>query len=139
MLKALQALLAHNHNQQQAMQRAVQAKAQGLDPEVYGTVFPGSVVTTNTTNNNNTGSGYLKGSLLTAALLAAGGTGSYLISKPVADVKQVAPVTPVVSNTKTKTTEYDAVYEELQPDGTWKQVKRERLKPGSIATTEKSK
>ena len=133
MLRALQAVLAHGYNQQQAMQRAVQAKAQGLDPTQYGSVLPGSTITTNTTNNTDNGTGIVKGSLLTAALLAAGGGGAYLLSTPVVPKQdppaRIEKADPVVI---TKDAAYDAVYEVKQPDGTWKQVKRERLKPGEV-------
>lgn len=144
MLQALQALVAHNLNQQQAMQRAVQAQAQGLDPAAYGTVYPGSTVTTthNTTTTNNTGSGILKGALLSTALLTAGTVGGglgllHLNSKPAGQEGAVvtpAPVPPPQVREKVitvpgATQDWDAVYEELQPDGTWRQIKRERLTP----------
>ena len=52
-------LLIHNQNQNTAMIRAAAAKAQGLDPNVYGVPLPGSNVTT--TNNNS--SGFIKGAV----------------------------------------------------------------------------
>ncbi len=52
-------LLIHNQNQNTAMIRAAAAKAQGLDPNVYGVPLPGSNVTT--TNNQ---SGFVKGAVI---------------------------------------------------------------------------
>lgn len=126
MLDTLKALVVSGYNQQQAMQRAVMARAQGLDPEKYGAVYPGSTVT-NTTTNHNSGNGILKGALLSAAMLATGGAGTFGV------VKMLTPTAAVVSPaTKEppagKANHYDAITEELQPDGTWKQIKRERLK-----------
>ena len=60
-------LLIHNQNQNTAMIRAAAAKAQGLDPNVYGVPLPGSNVTT--TNNQ---SGFVKGALISAAMIAGG-------------------------------------------------------------------
>lgn len=141
MLKELGALVAHNLNQQQAMQRAAQAQAQGLSPEEYGTVFPGSTVTTtnNTTTNNGNG-GWLKGALVSAAMLAGGGTGAAVLMstrtpEPAVSPAQATPATPTkppapkVITLPGKDQQYDAIYEVQQPDGSWKQVKRERLKP----------
>ena len=125
MLRALKALVVSGYNQQQAMQRAVVARAQGLDPEVYGAVYPGSTVTTNTTTHNSS-SGLIKGALLSAAMLSAGGAGVFGVVKTLTPAEVTLPtITP-----KTKQIDYDAIYEELQPDGTWKQIKRERLRPG---------
>ncbi len=85
----------------------------------------------------------------TVALVAAAAglpamlvAGSLLLSKtpdlpkepPKAEVKTPAlplPQEKVVTKEVTKDQEYDAIYEVKQPDGTWKQVKRERLKPGT--------
>ena len=59
---------------------------------------------------------------LAAATLLAGAAGTaYLVHKP-EPVGQ--PATPAA-----KRAEYDAVTRELQPDGSWKEIKRERLKP----------
>ena len=140
MLKNFQALLAHERNQQGAMQRAAQAQAQGLDPAAFATPFPGAHITNTTTTN--TGGGILKGALI-AALMAVGGgaaTWGLLSGGPAvkAPVEHEAKLKPFVPQPPTKTTPspspsspslYDAVYEEQQPDGTWKEIKRERLKP----------
>lgn len=135
MLEALKALVVANYNQQSAMQREVMAKSQGLAPEKYSQVYPGSTVT-NTTTNNNTAGGLLKGALLSAAMLATGGAGVAGLAvalrpseKEKIEVATPTPSTPApISPATPKVRHYDAITEELQPDGTWKQIKRERLK-----------
>jgi hypothetical protein len=117
-------LLIHGLNQQGALQRAASAKALGLDPAAYGTVYPGSTVT-NTTNN--TGGGYLKGALLAVVLLAAGGaTAAGLLRclppRPGAPAPPAATAAP-----STRSGAWDVITEEQQPDGTWKQIQRQRL------------
>lgn len=71
-------LLIHNHNQQTAMMRAAAARAQGLDPEVYGVPLPGSNVTTTV---NNTGGGLVKGAVLAAIMLVVGALGAAGLGK----------------------------------------------------------
>ena len=125
MLRNLQTLLVHGHNQQQALQRAVQAQAQGLDPVAYGTPFPGANVTTTTTTNNS-GGGFVKGAVLAAVLTAAGGAATWGLSQGALPALPAGKL-PVVKEGKAPS--YDAIYEEQQPDGTWVQTKRERLQP----------
>jgi hypothetical protein len=134
-------LVAHNMNQNTAMERAAVASAQGLDPKAYATPFPGetsnaTTTTTTTTINNNGSSGMLKGSILAATLLTLGGAGAYSLNnmrKPEEKPPIVSPQTDAkpAETVKVKPLgdqEYDAVYEVQQPDGSWKEVKRERLK-----------
>ena len=126
-------LLVHERNQQQAMQRAAQAQAQGLDPGTFGVPFPGGVVTTTTTNN--TGISPIKAALVSAALLAggAGGTlgliGALSPSKPVVTTPAPAPATPAPT-VKAPAQAWDAITEEQLPDGSWREIKREHLQPG---------
>jgi hypothetical protein len=109
-------LLIHNQNQVTAMTRAAAAKAQGLDPALYGTPLPGSNVTTTT---NHSGMGWLPATVLTLGSLLAGGvTASALM--------RTTPSPPANSVPAAKS--WIGVYEQQQPDGTWKEVKRENLK-----------
>lgn len=134
MLRHLQALLAHERNQQGALERAAQAQAQGLDAAQFATQFPGSTVVTTT---NHTGGGYLRGALLAAGLLTAGaGAGIALKpaageTKPPATALQPAAgaTKPPNGPTRPAGSAYDAVVEEQQPDGSWKEVTRQRLTP----------
>lgn len=126
MLPNFWALLAHERNQQGALQRATQAQAQGLDPAPFAAPFPGANIVTTTTNN--TGGGLVKGALLAATLAAAGGAATWgLMGQPTSNNKSEIKA-PAVSPVTGKATEYDAVYEEKQADGTWKETKRERLR-----------
>lgn len=69
------------------------------------------------------------------ALVAGGGATLGLMSllKPTVPVPVVAPApspTPVQTSVPaTAASAFDAVTEEQQPDGTWKEIKRERLNP----------
>lgn len=122
MLKNMWALVAHGHNQQQALERAAQAQALGLDAAKYGAPFPGAQV--NMTTTHNTTGGWLKGALLGASLLAAG-VGAGLVANGA--LKPTAPAaTPAVEPAAIDG--WDAIYEEQQPDGSWKQIRREHLK-----------
>lgn len=132
MLRALQALLVHERNQQGALHRAMQAKHMGVEsPEQYAATFPGSTVTTNNTTTHNSGGGWLKGSLLSAALLTAGG-GAALGLRGNAEPRTGGEAPPAATappaTPPARGKEWDALYEVQQPDGSWKQVKRERLK-----------
>jgi hypothetical protein len=138
-------LLIYGQNQQTALTRAATAKANGLDPNIYGLPMPGSTVTNTTTN---TGGGLLKGALLSAGMLASGAAatvgGQKLVAPPTVNVPAIvatapatlfppAPTAPVATSpapVAPATPAWDAIYEEQQPDGTWKQIKREHLTPG---------
>jgi len=131
-------LLIHHQNQSEAMLRASAAKAHGLDPTSFGTPFPGGTVSNTTTNNTKAGGwGWLFGPILGAGLLAAGGSAALTMAKPTP-----TPAAPMVSSSPTTTPttsatsspaspqaerHWDAITEELQPDGTWKQIRREHL------------
>jgi hypothetical protein len=127
-------LLIHNQNQNTAMIRAAAAKAQGLDPNIYGVPLPGSNVTT--TNNQ---SGFVKGALISAAMIAGGAGASSLLpavtsaisGTPAAATKPAtaAPATTPVASNQKPTTAYEAIIEQQQPDGTWKQISSQKLEP----------
>jgi hypothetical protein len=123
--RRLFAIFAHNHNEVTRMARAAQAKQLGLPPSEFATPYPGtqqSVVT------NNTGGGLVKGAVLSAVLLAGGagaGLGVRQATSPAAVQDNPAATQPAPA---AKQQAYDAVWQELQPDGTWKEVRRQRLK-----------
>lgn len=142
MLRSMQALLVHEQNEQRAMQRAAQAQAQGLDPATYGTVFPGSTVNTTNTTTNNTGGGLVKGMILAATLATAAAGGGVGVGRMLTAPPAPAPAAPAAAQAEApakvvtvpgRDQQYDAIYEVRQPDGTWRQVKRERLRPGEGA------
>lgn len=114
-------LLIHNQNQQTAMMRAAAAKAQGLDPKVYGTPLPGSNIDTTV---NYHGGGWLKGAILAVALLTGGGLGILGL------LKCLSPAAPAICPTQQTITRqaWDGVWETLGDDGQWHEMKRERLK-----------
>lgn len=119
-LSAMGALLGHERNQLGALQRAAQAKAMGVsEPEKYGTLFPGSTITT--TNNNGS---WLKGALLGAAMLGTGAAGAAGLTGVFN--KRAAEPPAVVS----REGEEDVIEEEEQKDGSWKEVRRTRRKVG---------
>ncbi len=112
-------LLIHGLNQHQALQRATVAKMQGLDPKEFGTVFPGSTVTT--TNNIRPTIGWLLGPILGVLLAATGAAGLYLLTH---QAGKVLPQPAAAGETE----KWDAIYEEQQPDGSWKTIRRDHLK-----------
>jgi hypothetical protein len=112
-------MLANNINQAAAMTRAAAAKAQGLDPNIYGVPLPGSNVTTTT---NNSGMGWLGVTVLTLGSLAAGAAAVGALTS-----KVPSPL-PAQESPLTKPKAYIGIYEQQQPDGTWKELKREPLK-----------
>lgn len=121
-----------NVNKSMAMQRALAAKNQGLDPAPYGVPLPGSVATTITNNAK----GWLPGAILGAVLLAAGGgAGAWLLSghKPTAIPRPTAPLTTApAAASPTTAPAWDAIYEQQDPKtGEWKQLRREHLTPGT--------
>lgn len=143
MLDYFRSILAHNYNEQSALHRAMQAKAIGLpEPEKYASVLPGSNQTeTNNVTINNSGAGMLKGAILGTALLVGGGGTAAGLAKiltgaptapttavPAQEASKAEPATTVPPVAVQKQQAWDAIYEEKQADGTWKQVKRERLK-----------
>lgn len=128
MLRAFQALLFHGANQQQALQRAVQARAQGLPPEQYGTPLPGTTHNTYHVTESSESGGWVKGAILTALLLGASGMGAWVLVRGTqAPQPSQAPAPPAVPPAAREGA-WDALYEEQQPDGSWKLLKRERLK-----------
>jgi hypothetical protein len=128
-------LLIHNQNQNTAMIRAAAAKAQGLDPNIYGVPLPGSNVTT----NNNNSSGFIKGALLSAAMLAAGAAaGNRLPAFGPPKAEQSASSQPAASQPSvdsrgpradSRRAAYEAIVEQQQPDGTWKEISSQKLEP----------
>jgi hypothetical protein len=135
-------IFTHNYAEQLRINRAIQRKAVGVDQQDHP--YPGAVAdsnnpTTNTTINHLSG-GWIKGILLGAALLGGGiaGTMSLLPSgKPTApptsepartgaSVATPAP-TPAIAAETPAAVEYQAVYEQRQPDGSWKVIKVEKL------------
>lgn len=138
-------LLIHNQNQSEALQRALAAQGQGLDPATYGTPFPGGNVT-NTTTTNQSARGWLPGALLGAALLAGGGAAvlglaNYLTPAAVTTAPNAPANAPKAGDPKTTPTQpttgpgWDAIYEQFDPaTGQWKQIKREPLlRPAATA------
>jgi hypothetical protein len=115
-------LWIHNHNQQTAAIRAAAAKAQGLDPNVYGVPLPGSNVTSTV---NQSARGFLPGAIVTALALAGGGAGALGLREGLGRIPPAVaqPAQPAPAQA------WDAVTEEQQPDGSWKQIRREHLKP----------
>jgi hypothetical protein len=123
-------LLIHGQNQQTAMMRAAAAKAQGLDPSIYGTPLPGSTVTT--TNNVRGGWGWLPAVALGACVAAAGVLGGLqLAPKP-----SPAPAPVLGGPGATGGALYDEVSQEQQPDGSWKEVGRQRIRVGADGKVE---
>jgi len=110
---------AWDFSEKQRIQRAAMATGLGMNPEQYARPFPGS--NTTVTNYHQSGGNGTK-ILTTLALLTAGLGGGWLIGNSLRPETAVAPVTA--------SEELEAVYEEQQPDGSWKEVKRESLKPG---------
>src|SRR5262245_54213052 len=66
-------LLTHHLNESAAMNRAAVAKEMGLDPEAYGSTYPGATISPTTTTITHQASGVLKGIVLGAAILGSGG------------------------------------------------------------------
>jgi hypothetical protein len=148
-------LFVHAQNENSRINRAAAAKGFGLDPERYSSLYPGSQVTINNPASNgqvavpaapgsvtvgsNGGSNFVQGALLAAAMLAGGALTTLAVtgglkgttSAPAAPVTTPAPSpvspTPALPVVPTKPNAYDAVYERQQPDGTWKEYKREHL------------
>lgn len=121
-------LVLHNLNQQQAMHRAVQAQSQGLDVTTYGSPFPGSTVTHNTTTNNS--GGILRGALVGAMMLLAGGAGTVGVSKMLSPSQTpTPPVQPSGAGQTAKPAAWDAIIEQQQGDGSWKQIGQQHLQP----------
>lgn len=117
-------LWMHHQNESMAMERAASAKARGLDMSTYGTPLPGSK-SESTTTINNTGGGFLRGALVTALTLATGAGGAVGLMKALAPA-----VVPTLEKVSPKAAQlYDAVIEEQQPDGSWKQIERKHLTP----------
>lgn len=117
---------AHNHAEGLRTRRAVERKALGVD--VTDLPYPGAVAGSGNSVINNA-AGFLKPAILGAALLAGGAAGTLgltaltgLTQPPSAP--QLTP--PPVLRDPAKA--YDAIYEQQQPDGTWKELKREHLK-----------
>lgn len=116
-------LLIHNQNQAAAMTRAAAAQGLGLDPATFGTPFPGSTITT----TNNQTAGWLKGALLGAGLLAGGSAAGLGAAKALTQPAAVQTTPQPIPSAPGQA--WDAITEEQQPDGSWKQIKRERLTP----------
>ena len=115
-------LFAHNYAGQLRIAREVQRKNMGL--QQVDMPYPGSSQDASQTTINQTGNGWLKGAVVGAALLGGGtaaGIGAMQSLQKTPAV--VAPMPPVDPRTA-----YDAIYEQQQPDGTWVEVRRERLK-----------
>lgn len=124
---------AHNYWEQLRINRAVTRRRFNLAQD-DAPIPPGATVDSNkptTTINHNAG-GLLKGLLLGASLLAGGTAGGVALlggGKPVQTPVPTPVVTPAVPATPTRPADHwDAVYEVQQPDGTWKEVRREHLK-----------
>lgn len=112
---------AWDFTEKQRIQRAAMATGLGMNPEQYARPFPGS--NTTVTNYHQSGGGNAGKILTTAALVAAGLGGGWMIGNT------MRPTTPAATLT-VPAEELEAVYEEQQPDGSWKEVRRESLKPG---------
>ena len=77
-------------------------------------------------SNSNSGNGWLKGAIVGAGLLAGGATaglGLHSYLKPAAP-QSTLPAAPSTQPAQG----WDALTEELQPDGTWKTIRRDHLK-----------
>jgi hypothetical protein len=120
-------LLTHHLNESAAMNRAAVAKEMGLDPEAYGSTYPGATISPTTTTITHQASGVLKGIVLGAALLGSGGVLSGLaltsLFKPPGP-PNVAPgahaAVPMSAGAQWE------ILEQQQPDGTWKEIGRWR-------------
>lgn len=115
-------LQIHGLNQHEALQRAVIAKANNLDPATYGTPYPGGSNSSNTTTTTHTVGGVAKGVLLTAGLIAAAGAG-------VGVTKMLQPSQSPVTAQPVGGEAYDAIVEEQQLDGSWKPISKTRINP----------
>lgn len=121
-------IFAHNHAEQLRIQREVQRKTLGIQQQDYP--YPGAVTSSNNpTTVYNTGAGYVKGALLASALLMGGGAATIgLMQGRTPSAPAVGPVVPATPMSPTKGQDFDAVYEEQQPDGSWKEIRRDHLK-----------
>lgn len=81
-----------------------------------------------TTITNGIGPLGLIGTTLASGLLGASGVGAAALLFGLLGRPSVAPMPPPQTIPITRPArEYDVIYEELQPDGTWKEVRREPL------------
>lgn len=116
-------LLTHHLNESAAMNRAAVAKQMGLDPEAYGSTYPGATISPTTTTITHQASGVLRGIVLGAAILGSGGLLSGLaltnLFKPPVP-PNVAPGAPMNGGSQWE------ILEQQQLDGTWKEIGRWR-------------
>jgi len=135
-------IYAHHFAEQKRIHRAVQRKQMGIEDQ-QDIPYPGAVSDSNNPKTTiNVGTGWVRGAVL-GALLTATGAGSVVGLTKCWTVPPTPTVTPVVvrepkekpattepaPNGVPKSQEYDVIYEERQADGSWKEVKRERLSP----------
>jgi len=123
-------IFAHNHAEQLRINREVQRQKLGVTQQDYP--YPGAIQGSGNPTTINQGGGWLKGAILGAVLLAGGGAAALGLKAltPPATPSVPAPVSPpAVTPAAPKAPGWDAIYEVQQPDGTWKQTKRERITP----------
>jgi len=126
--KALvQNLQTHDLAERYRLRRATLAKEAGLPAEAFALPFPGNQVTT----TNHTGAGLIKGALLAAALLGAGGGGVLGLAHTLDRFwpgrgRAVAQEPPSPPDALAE--DYDVRLEQQAPDGTWKPLSSQRLK-----------
>ena len=130
-------ILAHHHNQAISAQRAAVAKGMGLDPAPYGVPYPGSTNTSNTTTTNQNARGWFLGPLLGVLLAAAGGAGTYALTRPTVGASgQASPgvpaspvvVTPSMPAPSAAPREFDYVREDEANGEPWKETSRIRCR-----------
>lgn len=144
-------IFAHDYGEKMRINRALYRKKMGLEQDDIP--YPGALKDSNnetvTNNFNYYGGGILKGMLIAAAMgtgLGGAALGAYQLLKGAAPANPaVAPANPSQGSSGPPTAKegppgkdgkdspvqaWDAIYEEQQPDGTWKQVRRERLVEG---------
>jgi hypothetical protein len=102
-------IFTHNHAEQLRIAREVQRKKLGVDQQDYP--YPGAIQGSgNPTTINYSSNGLLRGALLAAGCLLAGGGGAALLpllSKPVPSPAATAPTTPEPRSATPKPQEFD--------------------------------
>jgi hypothetical protein len=123
----VQNLQTHDLAERYRLRRATLAKEAGLPVEAFALPFPGNQVTTTT---NNTGVGLVRGAVLSALLLAAGGGGTLgglrllertpeTLAPALANPAAPAPFAPQ---------DFDIRLEQQQSDGSWKPLSSQRVR-----------
>ncbi len=121
-------VFVHHHAERLKTNRAIERKAMGVT-DVTDLPYPGAVSGSANTTTNNSSGGWLKGALLASLLLAGGGAAGLGVSAltTASSAPTVTPATPPAASSPAGK-KYQAIYEQQQPDGSWKTIKTEPLK-----------